>query len=387
MERARIDFPVIVVTGARQTGKTTLLRHAVGAEADFVSLEDVDIRGAARSDPRAFLSARGNPTVLDEVQNAPDLLSYIQTDVDRSGGNGRWILSGSQSFALMQGVAQSLAGRAAVLRLPTFTAAEALDRRPLSTPEELLVGFYPVPRLRDSLDLRLWMASYVQTYLERDVRQVVQVGDLASFEQFVRLCAARTAGILNLASLARDAAVSPNTARRWISVLEASALFFQLRPYSASATRRMVKAPKLFALDTGLAAYLTGHRDSSVLWNGPLKGALFETAVLGEILKAFWNAGDLPPVFFWRASDGLEVDFVIEAAGRLHAVECKASATPMPAMADGLQKWRRIVGDAAGHSVLACDVESRRPVAAGVEAVPWREVGALALSWVEGCPK
>ncbi|MGH9361782.1 MAG: ATP-binding protein, partial [Thermoanaerobaculia bacterium] len=194
------------------------------------------------------------------------------------------------------------------------------------------------------------MGSYLQTYLERDVRQLTQVGDLASFEQFTRLCAARSGQLLSLAELARDAAVAATTAKRWLAVLEASGQFFRLPPFARSATKRLVKSPKLYAADTGLAAFLTGHRDADVLWNGPLKGALFETAVLGEALKRFHNAGDHPAVSFWRSSDGLEVDIVIEAGGKLHGIETKANATPHPDMAGPLLAWRKLLGREAGRT-------------------------------------
>ena len=254
---------------------------------------------------------------------------------------------------------------------------EIPSARRLDTPQELLRGSYPEPRLRLEVDLRLWMGSYLQTYLERDVRQLTQVGDLVSFEQFVRLCAARTAQLLRIDELGRDAAVSSTTARRWLSVLEASAQFQRVAPYARSRTKRMVKSPKLYAADTGFAAFLTGHRDEHVLWDGPMKGALFETAVFGEILKHFHNDGDVPAVFFWRSSDGLEVDFVIETAGRLHAIDAKASATPVPAMAEQLLAWRRVVGGAAGRTVIACDAAERCSLAPDVEAVPWRSLASF----------
>lgn len=374
MERALGTFPAVVLTGPRQSGKTTLLRHEYGDRFGYVSLEDPDRRSEALSDPRGFLARHGPPVILDEIQNASELLSYVKTAIDEDRTPGQWIVTGSQSFPLMERVTQSLAGRAAILQLHGLSMEEIPSESWLDTPRELLRGSYPEPRLRLDVDLRLWMGGYLQTYLERDVRQLTQVGDLVSFEQFVRLCAARTAQLLRIEELARDAAVSSTTARRWLSVLEASAQFLRVAPYARSRTKRMVKSPKLYAADTGFAAFLTGHRDEDVLWEGPMKGALFETTVLGEILKHFHNEGDVPAVFFWRSSDGLEVDFVIETAGRLHAIEAKASATPVPAMADQLVAWRRVVGPTAGRTVIACDATERRSLTPDIEAIPWRSL-------------
>jgi predicted AAA+ superfamily ATPase len=377
IDRALKTFPVVVVTGPRQTGKTTLLKEEFGGRFHHASLEDPDVRAQALSDPRGFLASHPPPCIFDEVQHTPDLLSFVKSAIDKKRSPGQWILTGSQSFPLMARVSQSLAGQAAILQLHGLSSFEVPKGLRLETPLDLLRGSFPEPRLNLDVDLRLWMAGYLQTYLERDVRQLTQVGDLVSFEVFLRLCAARTAQILRYDELARDAAVSATTARRWLSVLEASGQFFRIPPYARSPTKRMVKSPKLYAADTGFAAFLTGHRDEDVLWNGPMKGALFETAVLGEVLKHFHNAGDIPAVSFWRSSDGLEVDFVIEAAGRLHGIEVKASATPVPAMAGPVLAWRRLLGASAGRTIVACDCAETRPLAPEVDAVPWREVGTF----------
>ncbi|MBN1420192.1 MAG: ATP-binding protein [Planctomycetes bacterium] len=376
IRRALRTFPAVVVTAPRQSGKTTLLREEFGNRFAYASLEDPDLKAQALSDPRGFLRAHTPPAILDEIQNAPELLSYVKTAIDEDREPGRWIITGSQNFPLMAKVTESLAGRAAILQLHGLSASEIPEGMRLETPRELLRGSFPEPRLRDDEDLRLWMGGYLQTYLERDVRQLTQVGDLVSFESFLRLCAARTAQLLRIEELARDAGISATTARRWLSVLEASGLFLRLPSYARSRTKRMVKAPKLYAADTGVAAYLTGHRDPETLWHGPMKGALFETAVLGEILKRFHNAGDLPAASFWRSSDGLEVDIVIEAAGRLHGIEVKANATPLPSMAEPLLAWRRLLGAEAGSTILVCDCDARRALSPEVDAVPWRETGA-----------
>jgi hypothetical protein len=374
IRRALRTFPAVVLTGARQTGKTTLLREEFGGSFGYASLEDPDLRSAALEDPRSFLARHASPVILDEIQNAPELLSYIKTAIDADRRPGGWLLTGSRSFPLMEGIAQSLAGRAAVLQLHGLSQEELSRARRLATSEEVLRGSLPEPRLDVDLDLRLWMASYLQTYLERDVRQLAQVGDLVSFEQFTRLCAARTSALLSLAELARDAGVSATTARRWLGVLEASCRFFRLPPWTRSPTKRLVKSPKLFAADTGLAAFLTGHRDAEVVAHGPLRGALFETLVVTEVIRWFRNRGDLPSLAFWRSSDGLEVDLVIELAGRIHGLEIKANATPRPSMAASLTRWKDIMGTQAGRLAVVCDCDERRPLAPGVEALPWRRL-------------
>jgi hypothetical protein len=375
IRRALRTFPAVVVTGPRQSGKTTLLREEFGSQFGFISLEDPDVRSICRSDPRSFLKRNAPPLILDEIQHVPEILSYIKTSIDADRKPGRWILTGSQNFPLMQGVTQSLAGRAAILQLHGFSSAEIPPARRIETPEEILRGAFPEPRIGRHVDLRLWMAGYLQTYLERDVRLLTQVGDLAAFEAFLRLAAARTGQILSFAELARDAGISPTTAKRWLSVLEASGQFLRLLPYTRSVTKRMVKSPKLYAADTGLAAYLTGHKDADVLWNGPMKGSLFETLVVGEVFKYFHNAGDLPAVCFWKSSDGIEIDIVIEVGGRLHGIEVKANSTPVPSMAGTLLGWRKLLGREAGRTAIACDGAERVSLGPDVEALPWRQVG------------
>jgi predicted AAA+ superfamily ATPase len=377
VRRALRTFPAVVVTGARQAGKTTMLRAELGDTFGFTALEDPDVLARATDDPRGFLAAHPAPRIFDEIQNAPHLLPYLKSAIDADRRAGQWILTGSQAFPLMAGVTESLAGRAAVLSLHGLAQAEIPHDLRLSTGDELLVGAFPEPRLHRDVDLRLWMASYVQTYLERDVRQLANVGDLTSFANFVRLCAARTGQLLNIAQLARDAAVSSTTARRWLAVLEASGQCRTVPAFARSATKRLVKSPKLYFTDTGLAAWLTGHRDSDVLWNGPLRGPLFESAVLAQIIAHFEDRGDRAPITMWRASDGLEVDFVLEIAGVVHGVECKANATPMPRMGDGLRKWRSLVGGRVGRTAVVCDVDSATTIAPEVDAIPWRDVGAF----------
>lgn len=397
IRRALRTFPVVLVTGPRQSGKTTLLREGWGRSHRFATLEDPDVRERALSDPRAFLRWASPPAILDEIQLAPSLLPYLKTIVDEDRRPGRWLLSGSQSFGLMQGVTESLAGRVAVLALLPLSFAESRRRpggnRPMGRiladlfragkpgvprreerrdlGEWLLRGAYPEVRANPKVDRKLWCAGYVQTYLERDVRQTIRVGDLRTFHVFLRLVAARTGQILSLADLARDAAVSAPTVRSWLSILEASYQVLLLPPHHRNLGKRLVKSPKLYFLDTGLAAFLCGLHDPDAVLHGPMAGPLFETMVVAEWTKAFLHRGEPPPLYFWRSSDGLEVDLLIERDGRLHPIEAKLTSTVRPAHADSLRRWLSRAGGSAPIGILVADGPPRAPVAPGVETVAW----------------
>ena len=375
--RAAKTFPAVVITGPRQSGKTTLLRHMFGDTHRFYSLEDLDVRDRVQRDPRAFLAECGRPVVIDEVQYAPRLLSYLKTEIDNDRKPGNWILTGSQNFALMAGVSQSLAGRAAVLTLLPFSFREAnflgdLDismegilaslggGKPETTHFQekhpniwdfLLRGSYPEPCANPEVDRQLWCSGYVQLYLERDVRQILNVSDLSVFERFLQLTAARTAQILNFSELARDVGVTMPTIKKWIGVLEASYLVFLLPPYFKNYGKRLVKNPKLYFLDTGLATYLLKIHARDALVHGPLAGALFETLVVGEWVKEFFHRGERLPLYFWRSHDDLEVDLLIERNGKLFPIEIKASSTITQDQANGLEKWMKRSGCSAGTIV------------------------------------
>lgn len=341
LKRLAGQYPVITLTGPRQSGKTTLAK-SLFPDKPYVTLEDPDTRRFAMDDPRGFLANYAQGATLDEVQRAPDLPSYLQGMVDANAQPGRFILTGSQQFELMTQVTQSLAGRTAVLRLLPFTLAEAQrlrDSTPLpDLPQTLLSGFYP--RIHDQrLDPSQALADYFTTYVERDLRQLAAVHDLQRFERFVRLCAGRTGQLLNLDSLGNDAGVSHATARAWVDLLQTSYIVHLLPPWFTNSGKRLIKSPKLYFYDVGLACWLLGLRTPEQVSRDPLWGSLFENFVIMEALKDRLNTGESPEMYFYRDSDGNEVDLLLPTGGKLHAIEIKAGATVNPDYFKGLKTF------------------------------------------------
>lgn len=347
LDEIRTGYPVITLTGPRQSGKTTLARAAF-ADKPYVSLETPDEREFATMDPRGFMARWPNGAIIDEVQHVPALFSWIQTDVDAAGQMGRFVLTGSQNFALMANITQSLAGRSALVQLLPLSIAElaATERLPADLDTMMLRGGYPALHAR-ALNPARWLADYTMSYLERDVRQITQVHDLSAFQRFLRLCAGRTGQLLNLANLAQETGVAQSTARAWLSVLEASYIVFLLPPHHRNLGKRVVKMPKLYFLDTGLAASLMGIQTPVQLAIHPLRGALFETLIVAEFLKARFNEGFPSNLFFWRDNVGLEVDLLLDEPDGLHPVEIKSSATVTDDLLKGLRKWLTVAGDVA----------------------------------------
>ncbi len=372
LDEIRSGYPVITLTGPRQSGKTTLARAAF-ADKPYVSLETPDEREFAASDPRGFLARWKEGAIIDEVQHVPALLSWIQSEVDAAGTMGRYILTGSQNFSLMAHIAQSLAGRSALVQLLPLSIAElnAAGQLPPDTDSMLLRGGYPALYAR-ALNPARWLADYTMSYLERDVRQITQVHDLAAFQRFLRLCAGRTGQLLNLANLAQEAGVAQSTARAWLSVLEASYIVHLLPPHHRNLGKRVVKAPKLYFVDAALAASLMGIQTAAQIAIHPLRGALFETLIVGEFLKARFNSGYPSNLYFWRDNVGLEVDLLIDEPEGLRPVEIKSSATVTEDLFKGLHKWIAAAGTAARHPRLVCAGPDRY-TRSGIEVRPWQE--------------
>lgn len=370
-------FPIVAVTGPRQSGKTTLVR-SVFFDKPYVSLEDLDSRSFAEEDPRAFLSTYPDGAVFDEVQRCPDLFSYLQTIVDNSRQMGRYILTGSQQFGLFSNISQSLAGRVGMVQLLPFCHGELCAAKlGLSSVEEAIYrGSYP-PLYDREVTPADWYPGYVATYIERDLRQLIQVKDLRIFQLFLRMCAARTGQLLNFSSLANDCGITHNTAKAWISILEASYVLFLLQPHHKNFNKRLIKSPKLYFYDTGLACWLLGVQNESQVVSHSLRGALFETWVLSELLKGRFNRGLHSNLYFWRDRSGTEVDVIIEQGELLLPVEIKSGKTLTADYFIGLKKWLAIADDVAGTArlVYAGDEEQMRTQ---VDVIAWRSVSKLA---------
>ncbi len=356
---------MVTLTGPRQSGKTTLVRRLFGDHL-YLSLEAPDLRARAAEDPRGFL-AQGDHLILDEIQRVPELLSYIQVLVDEDDRPGRFILTGSQNLLLMESVSQTLAGRTALLRLYPFSLSELhgrtpldprqIDRRPsgealqLDRWELLFSGFYP--RIHDKgVPAREWLSDYFRTYVERDLREVMQISNLRAFESFVRLAAARTAQELNLAGLADDVGVTQQTARRWLGALEIGFLATTLPPHHANYRKRLRKRPRLHFLDTGLVCYLLDIHDAEILKRHPLRGAIFESFVVSELIKSFAHQRREPPLFFWRDATGHEIDVLIDLGDRVIPVEVKSGETVAADAVDTLAWWTSIASNPNRSGVL-----------------------------------
>ena len=369
---ALTQFPAVLITGPRQSGKTTFLMNELSSEFEYVSFDDPLSRDFAIQDPNGFLEQfEDAPVILDEIQYVPDILPYLKIRIDRNRRRfGQWVLTGSQQFALMQNVSESLAGRIALLELLPFSQLE-LKHAPRELETFIWVGGYPEPALEPE-KRDLWMSSYIQTYLERDVRLLHNVQDLRAFELFVALCAARHGQVFNKANLARESGVSEPTVKSWGGLLGASYICFFLQPYFRNYSKRLIKTPKLYFIDPGLASALTRQPDSASALAGQMGGALFEGLIIAEAIKAFVSLGKQPDLFFWRSHDGLEVDLLIQAKGLFHPVEIKLTATPTMRHLDPLDRFKAIAGDdAAAEGLLVCRTQRKAKLPNNNTAMPW----------------
>ncbi len=390
--RAAAEFPVVMLTGPRQSGKTTLLRHLFGETHRYVSMDLPDVQAAARNDPRGFLEFHPAPAIFDEIQYAPGLLPYLKERVDAERDRpGQFILTGSQNLLLAQGVTESLAGRAAILRLLPLSLREILGEPQAPLPWEegiraspggiayaelwqcFLRGGYPEPVANPGRDPGLWHASYVQTYLERDIRTIRQVGDLSQFQSFLRALAARSAQLLNTSDLARDLGVAVNTVRAWLSVLEATYQITVLRPYHTNVGKRLVKTPKVYFADVGTLCYLVGLKDPAHAAAGPMGGAIMETAVVNEVIRTLTHRAQEPSLYFWRTTAGTEVDLVMDTGIALIPIEVKLSTTPRAAMASGIEAFRRDLGARVQKGYVVHPGDAKLPLSPGVMAWPLGE--------------
>ncbi len=376
------SYPVVTLTGPRQSGKTTLLKNMF-PDYDYVNLEDPETRKLALDDPRGFLSGHKKGLIIDEAQRVPDLFSYIQIIVDEEQKEGRYILSGSQNFLLLKSISQSLAGRTSVLHLLPLTKRElsggsALNIADLRNEQahkdndniyELIHrGFYP--RIYDKgLEPQNWLNNYFGTYIQRDVRTILNVSDLDMFSDFVRLCAGRAGQLLNISSLASDAGINQLTAKKWLSILEASFITFKLRPYHKNFSKRIIKSPKLYFYDTGLLCYLLRIRTPEELKISHFRGAVFENFCIAEFLKSMYHSEKYPDVHFWRDSSGNEVDMLIEENGKIYPVEFKSGETFSGEFVKSLKNWNNLSGtDDSDSYLIYCG--NRKLTFKGVNIIP-----------------
>jgi len=386
LEEALKLFPAILVTGPRQAGKTTFLLHEWGKKSDYVSFDDPLERNFALSDPNGFLNRFGERSViLDEVQYVPEILPYIKIRIDRKRKKtGKWLLTGSQQFQLMKNVSESLVGRIVILELLPFSLLENNQKGPNWLESVIWNGEYPEPSLFHE-KRELWIRSYIQTYIERDVRQLQNVKDLRTFEQFMGLSAAYHSQTLNTATLSRQCGVSLPTIKSWVGVLEASYLCLLLSPYFKNYGKRLVKTPKLYFIDPAIVCALTRQPDGKSTLSGAMGGAIFEGLIISEALKVFSMKGKRADIFFWRSHDGLEVDLIIQIGTKLYPIEIKLTATPSLKHTEPLNKFKALAGkDAAETGLLVCRIEKFTPLPSNNVAIPWHSFPGWLLSKLEG---
>jgi predicted AAA+ superfamily ATPase len=379
VKRLATQYPVVTIVGPRQAGKSTLCQLAF-PNLPVINLERPDIRARISADPLQFITSQRGGCVIDEIQYLPELASYIQVAVDERKSAGEFILTGSQQFQLMETVSQSLAGRTAIVKLLPLSLRELKQSRYLpSTLDDLLfTGSYP--RIyADKLAPTQTYSFYVQTYIERDIRTLINVRDLTQFERFVKLCAARAGQLLNLSNLGNEAGIDHSTAQRWITALEASFIVFRLPPHFSNFSKRIIKSPKLYFYDTGLLSFLLNIRDSNDLTHHPLRGQIFENYIAGELVKNAFNAVDEPNIYFFRDSTGHEIDFLLEHPDGVIPIEVKASMTFSPSFLDTIHFYKSLAGARVSQPKVIYGGEESFSIK-GVDVLPWREVDKINFS-------
>ncbi len=368
------QYPVLTITGPRQSGKTTLARD-VFPDKPYVSLENIDTREFAEEDPRGFLEVYRDGAVFDEVQSFPPLCSYLQEIVDEDPAPSRFIMTGSQQFNIRSRVSQSLAGRSANCTLLPFTCREWFGDRvadETSLEQVLFQGLYP-PVYDRGYEPSTWYRNYVQNYIERDVRQLTRIHELRSFQTFVKMCAARTGQLLKYSSIASDCGVSVNTVKGWISVLEASYIIFLLYPHFKNFGKRLIKSPKLYFYDTGLLCSLLSVENPEELRTHSMRGAVFESFIVSEVKKNIYNRGMMDTSYFWRDRSGNEIDLVIEKGEKLNCAEIKSGKTVAADFLSGIRKWQEIAGESAGSASLIYGGNSGYK-RSSIDIVPWYRI-------------
>lgn len=382
------QFPILLVTGPRQVGKTTFLKHIKETDRTYISLDDPLVRELATADPALFMQRYNQKLLIDEIQYAPQLLPYLKMAVDKKPENNQFWLTGSQQFSLMSGVSESLAGRVGIIKLLGFSYKEITgeqqvpyDPGKINTSENLssislkdlyeLIwkGFFPRIYQKQSIDRDIFYSSYTQTYLQRDVRQLTNVGNEMAFLRFLKTTAARTAQLLNYSELARDTDISVNTAKHWISILEASGIIYLLNPYHTNITKRLVKTPKLYFLDTGLCSYLTEWSSPETLEAGAMSGAILETWVITELIKSYWHQGKTAPFYFYRDKDMKEIDLLISKDGQLFPVEIKKSASPKKEHVRHFSVLENL-NTPIGYGSLICLTQNYLPLTENIGVIP-----------------
>lgn len=394
IEAISATFPVLLVTGPRQVGKTTLLEDCAKGSRKYVTLDDPDQRQLAENDPALFLQMHPLPLIIDEVQYAPALFSAIKIIVDKEKKNGLFWLTGSQKFHLMQNISESLAGRIAIIDMlglsqeemdgrsdindPFLPTAEWIEKVSRTAPKPKLAmdvykiiwrGAFPKLALDEKMSRDLFFSSYIQTYVQRDVRALTKIGDELTFQRFLRAAAARTGQLVNYADLARDVDVDQRTIKSWLSILAASGIIYLLQPYHDNITSRMIKTPKLYFLDTGLCAYLTQWSTPEALEAGAMSGAILETHMLTEILKSYWHRAKTANFYFYRDKDMKEIDLLIEQNNTLYPIEFKKTATPSRNASKNFHALEKLAPK-IGPGAVICFKESIVPLSQTVTAIP-----------------